>query len=173
MPPISGSQWGRTLDKAKRRSGHTLVNPPLPVCLPFPRRLRHNTSWDLESMIGRDLQYRFISLEVNLGRASDQIFCTEKIVALVFYLYVVLKAKFDWICELATLLIPSELSWCLTFRHRFWQICVQKINFFSVRSISMNTFSPICFNFATCWKIKTQWRIKNAFFCVRALSFFL
>lgn len=41
--PISGSQWGRTLDKAKRRSGHTLVNPPLPVCLPFPHHLRHTT----------------------------------------------------------------------------------------------------------------------------------
>lgn len=42
-PPISGSRWGRTLDKAKRRSGHTLVNPPLPVCLPFPHHLRHTT----------------------------------------------------------------------------------------------------------------------------------
>ncbi len=68
MPPISGSQWGRMLDKAKRRSGHTLVNPPLPVCLPFPHHLRHNKGWDLEGMddepvaVSRGLQYRFISL---------------------------------------------------------------------------------------------------------------
>ncbi len=67
IPPISGSQWGRTLEVRSYTCKST------PACLSsFSSSFKtHNKGWDLEGMddepvaVSRGLQYRFISLKVN------------------------------------------------------------------------------------------------------------